>query len=215
MNSDALRTELARGSDDRVSCWSTQRTGQGSAVFPLPDFLAKALLCSPAWMRLARRCIDRSGCLRGQIDEWDLLQESWLRARARAAGCRASTEAQARAWFKTVIARTALELARHFRRASINSGSRRPELDREAMPFGTNNSMSAETPLQTSELFSAIVREIARLPSKQAHLIHKICVEGRPISEMAASAGQTEDALRSILWRAKRRLRRRLAPLLE
>ncbi len=128
----------------------------------------------------------------------DVAQDTFLRLWARAERWR--PEARLDTWLYTVARNLCLD---RLRKAGRQSDAPLPELPDPAP--------SAERQLSEAQTAARVAREIAALPERQRSAIALVHEEGLSNIDAAEVLGVSVDALESLLARARRRLRERLA----
>lgn len=164
------------------------------AAYARGDSRAARLLTArhlPAVLRLSRRM--------APLDADDIAQEAMLRLWRQAAHWR-SGEARVSTWLWRVTWNLSID---HLRR-------RRPHLDLDAAPEVADSTPTAEARLIHDAQALALHRALASLPPRQRMAISLKHFEDATQAEIAEAMGLSEEAVESLLARARRGLRQAL-----
>ncbi|HEY6064851.1 MAG TPA: RNA polymerase sigma factor [Thermoanaerobaculia bacterium] len=162
---------------------------------------------SPMVFRLAFRMTGN------EEDAEDVVQDSFLKAH-RAFG-RFDARSSFATWIYRITFNCAIDLIRRRHHPSVTSTSRRPDLD-DADPI---ESLPSNAPLPDQVAFSGQVeRGVASAllllsPLERAAFVLRH-LEGMPIERIAAVLQSRPNAVKQTVFRAVRKLRRELAPLM-
>ena len=161
-----------------------------------PAFRLLARRYAPLALRLARRVMGSSA------DAEEIVQEALLRLWVNAPRWR--PVASFRTWFYRVV----LNLC-------LNRKRRAPFLPIEEANDPADPAPDAETGMERREIDRALAAAIGALPERQRAAIALTYHEGLSNAETAAALGTSVSAVETLLVRAKRTLRQRLAPMLD
>jgi RNA polymerase sigma-70 factor (ECF subfamily) len=148
---------------------------------------------------------------RGLIDPSDAVQQTLLKAHEHHNQFRGTTEAERLAWLRTILAR---HLADEFRRVGRGVRSLEEELEQTSARLDQWLVVQEPSPSQHAihqERLLRLASALARLPEEQRTVVEMHHLQGRPVSEVAATMGRTPAAVGSLLFRAMRALRAELS----
>ncbi len=176
----------------------TQGTGQ--APSPLEHYREYLRL-------LARLQIDPH--LRGQLDPSDIVQQTLLKAHEGYQQFRGRTDAELRAWLRTILARSLVDAVRKFGRqgralsleAALEESSARLEV--LLASEGSSPSQSA----MRSERLVELAETLARLPVDQRIAVELRYLNGLSVPDVASRMDRSTVSITGLLYRAMKTLR--------
>ena len=141
----------------------------------------------------------------------DVTQETWLRAVA--AWTNGDGPDRPLAWLKTVARNLILN---YYRRAPmVSMESLPPDWESRYMSDGDGGEAMQEADEAEREASEALNWGLARLRPSQAELLEAFYLDGRRVRDIAQELGLSERAVEGRLRRARKKLRRKLAPLIQ
>jgi RNA polymerase sigma-70 factor (ECF subfamily) len=160
---------------------------------------------------LARIHVDKT--LQAKVDASDLVQETMIRAYPRFSTFSGSGERELVGWLRSVLAATAIDMARRYRgtqRRNVSLERRLADsLNRSsaAMEQLVSPTSSPSQHVVGREAAVVLADRLAKLPdvSREAIVLHYL--EGRSIAEVAEHLGRSPQATNSLLARALVKLR--------
>ena len=168
----------------------------------------------PYLLLLARLRLDPR--LRGRLDASDVVQQTLLEAHQARGQFRGTSEAEAAAWLRQILARNLANAVRDVLRdkrdvrreqsleAAVEESSRR--LDAWLAAEQSSPSARAEHNEQGVRLAAAL----AELPEDQREALTRHHLEGWPLGEVARHLGCSPEAVAGLIKRGLRQLRQRL-----
>jgi len=174
----------------------------------------------PLLLLLARQ-LQQDRRLLVRFDWSDLVQQTLLEAHDNLADFHGKSEAELVQWLRQILTNTAIDRARRER-----AGRRDVQLERSLGAaiadssarldkFLADQDPSPSEQAQKQELLVHLAEAVEQLPSNQREVL--VCRDflGKHIKDIAANLGQTEKAVSGLLFRARRKLRQKLAPFEE
>jgi len=154
-------------------------------------------------------------------DASDIVQQTWMKVERDLPACRATTEAERRAWLRQILTHTLIDRVRHdgaARRDYRVEQALRQAVDESSArldKFVASQDSSPSEHVQKQELLLHLAEAIAKLPSRQREVLVCRHFEQLPISKIAAGLELTEKTVAGLLFRARRKLRELLGPFEE
>lgn len=180
--------------DERIGA---ERLRQGAA--PVHDVLDAF---RPELLRVALRIC-------GERDAEDAVQVALLRAGERTGEFRGETDAQLRAWLRTIVRNQCLAQLRAGRRlVERPAASEELELARRLSDSGGTPSQAVRRQEESEQL----LRLLSELTQEQFEAISYRYFEAWPIAEIAQQMGRSESAVAGLLARGLSRLRQDTSP---
>jgi RNA polymerase sigma-70 factor (ECF subfamily) len=186
------------------------RAGDGSAVGRLLE-LYRNYLALLARLQIGRR-------LRGKVDDFDLVQETFLKAHRDFAEFRGETESEFVAWLRRILAWTLANHVRHYlgtRRRDVRlERDLAGELDQSSQALGGElvaapHSSPSERAARREQAV-LLADALARLPADYREVIVLRHLEGLSFPEAAGRMGRSTEAVKKLWARAVAQLRRTL-----
>lgn len=159
---------------------------------------------------LASTQVDR--WLQKRVDASDLVQQTMLDAFQRKDQFRGSSEAELRAWLRTILSNNLVDAIRHYGRAkrdiarnnSIDADISESFRRIEALAIDPGSSPSQRA--VTNELLMKLPAALDELPDLQRQAIVLHHLQGLKLSETARELGKSESAVGGLLHRGLKRL---------
>ena len=138
--------------------------------------------------------------LRSRTETEDVVQEVFVRVIERRRSLQAIRDI--RVWLVRIVWNLALDRRRRIR----------PEqMDESFAETLAESGVPVDERLTQAQRMNSVLREIERLPKRERHVLLLSAIEELGTAEMAAVMGRSESAVRALLFRARTRLRARLA----
>jgi RNA polymerase sigma-70 factor, ECF subfamily len=153
--------------------------------------------------------------LRAKVDPSDVAQEALLRAVGAQDQFRGHSEAERRAWLRSILASTLADLVRRFLASRKRNVGLEESLD-DAVRLSTEeaqrNLVEGPTPAEAVERQEQLVwlsEGLAELPDDQRRAIQLRYLHGLPVGEIARQMDRTTAAVAGLLRRGLEALRQR------
>jgi RNA polymerase sigma-70 factor (ECF subfamily) len=167
------------------------------------------------YLRLLAR-LQLSPRLRAKLDASDIVQQALLQAHDNRAQFRGGTEAEYLAWLRAILANTLAGAARRFGAEARDLGRERAleaHLEQsssrlEAMLVADQASPS-EQAVRGEEVLN-LTRALASLAPDEQQVVELRHLQGMAVGDIARQIGRTRTAVAGLLFRALKKLRKRL-----
>ncbi|MBN9517697.1 sigma-70 family RNA polymerase sigma factor [bacterium] len=169
-------------------------------------------------LRLHARQLRLGRLHRARFDTSDVVHEAIVRALERLDQCRGETEAERVGWLRAILENRLKEM---LDRDYAGKRDLRRERSLDAAVGRTDTPLGAYLTAAGPGVSSLVVRQeevlqlaaaVEELPEDEKDVLVAHCVLGLRVAEVAARVGRTEKAVAMLLYRAKLRLRAKLAP---
>jgi RNA polymerase sigma-70 factor (ECF subfamily) len=183
---------------------------QGSA-----DALGKLLeVCRPYLLKVAREYLATD--LQAKLGASDVVQDAFLEAQRDFGRFSGLTEADMRAWLRSILLHNLKNLTRHYRhygkrRVDRETGLAEALLDELTAP-GSTTDQTPSAEARARERDACLDRALAQLPEDQREIIRLRNYERLSFAEAGARMGRSADAARKLWGRAIGHLQRLLEP---
>jgi RNA polymerase sigma-70 factor (ECF subfamily) len=196
----------------------------GQTMIPMPDSPAPGKRMD-GWqleryrplLRLQVRQLELDPRLQARFDSSDLVHDTLLRAHRDLGQFRGTTEGELVGWLRAILARVAVDMARHHK--ALRRDPRRERSIHEAVgessvrvdAFLAASQPSPSEQVASEELRLRIARAVDQLPEDQRDVFILRDLQGLPVGDVAARLGKTEKSVAGLLLRGRRALRQLLA----
>jgi RNA polymerase sigma-70 factor (ECF subfamily) len=167
------------------------------------------------YLRLLAR-LHLSPRLRTKLDASDVVQQTLLQAHGNRAQFRGTTEAEWLAWLRSILANILAGAARRFGAEARDLGRERTlEADLEQSSsrlealFAADQTSPSEQVMRAEELLH-LTRALASLAPDEQQVVELRHLKGMAVGDIARRIGRSRTAVAGLLFRALKKLRRRL-----
>ena len=179
---------------DRAEPAQAHQIGRHSEAHATPDVEALVATYSSLLFRVAH------AVLRNPAEAEDTVQDAFVRVLAHQA--RLPEVNDMRMWLVRIVWRLALD-----RRRRITPG----QMDELFVQSLVSHALPADRAVEQSRELHRVLREMDRLPGGERDVLLLCGLEEMKTAEVAAVLNKSESAVRALLFRARTRLRQRLA----
>jgi RNA polymerase sigma-70 factor (ECF subfamily) len=154
------------------------------------------------------------GVLRGQLDPSDIVQQTLLQAHRKREQFRGHSEAEYRAWLRTILARHLADAARrHGPRPAGREQSLERALEESSQRLDrwlTADESSPSQGLMRQERLLELSEAMARLPEDQRTALELRYLRGLSVVAVCRQMGRSTPSVANLLYRGLKALRERL-----